>query len=391
MFILRVAVLISVAATVVLAVHRYVWVRLARDPMLPTWLQRAVGVALVLLVVAIVLTMLFVRRGDRGVVAPLAWVTYTWMGVLFFLVFAFLVGELLRYLAPTPLDASKRVLVARVFAALAATVAVAAAAKGFANVRGGPAWVRVPVRLARLRGNRVWRLAQLTDVHVGPTIGREFIEKIVDRVNAERPDLVVITGDLVDGTVASLAEHVAPLRRLVAPHGVYFVTGNHEYFSGAAAWCAHLETLGIHVLRNRCVAVGGEDGFTLAGVDDWTARDFASFAPGHGHDLAAALAASPEGRAVVLLAHQPKSIREATARGVDLQLSGHTHGGQLFPFNFLVQLQQPYVAGLTRVTDRTQIYVSRGTGYWGPPMRLGAPAEMTLLTLEPGGTASPSA
>jgi predicted MPP superfamily phosphohydrolase len=325
-----------------------------------------------------------VRAAPRDVVRPFAWVAYTWMGVLFFLAASLFAFDLVRWVAPAPADEARRTFFARAVAAFAGLVAFGAAAQASSNVRGPVAIARVPVVLPRLRGEREWRVAQLSDVHIGPTLGRDWLAGVVDRVNAERPDLVVITGDLVDGSVEALSEHVAPLGRLVAPHGVFFVTGNHEYYSGAAEWCAHLATLGIRVLRNECVAVGEQDGFTLAGVDDWTAHQFARLAPGHRHDLEAALREALPDRALVLLAHQPKSVREAAPRGVDLQLSGHTHGGQLVPFNFLVRFQQPHVAGLERVNDRTQIYVSRGTGYWGPPMRLGAPAEITLLTLRRG-------
>ena len=384
MLVARVLLFVATLLAVAVCMHRYVWVRLARDPAWSVTAQRGIALALMAIVVAMVLTMALARSAPRAAIRPLAWVTYTWMGLLFFLVATLAVGDLVRALAPKPIDDERRVFIARALAALAGVVAVGAAGKGLANTRAPVSVVRVPVTIRRLRGSRAWRIAQLSDVHVGPTIGREFIDQIVDRVNAERPDLVVITGDLVDGTVESLAEHVAPLARLTAPLGVYFITGNHEYYSGAVEWCTHLETLGIRVLRNRSCAIGGDDGFTLAGVDDWTAHQFARVAPGHAHDLESALREAHPERPVVLLAHQPKSVREAAARGVDLQLSGHTHGGQLFPFNFLVRIQQPFVAGLARVTDRTQIYVSRGTGYWGPPMRLGAPAEITLLTLVRG-------
>ncbi len=361
--------------------HRYLWVRLARDPGWSSFAQRGVAVVLVMLLTSIVGTMILVRSASRETVRPLAWVAFTWMGVAFFLVASFALADLLRLALPAPVDEERRLLLARVVSGVAAFAAMAAAVKGAANVRAAVRVVEVPVVLPRLRGGRSWRVVQITDVHVGPTIGREFLAGVVDRVNAQAPDVVVITGDLVDGSVANLAEHVAPLGRIVARHGVYFITGNHEYYSGAVEWCEHLATLGIRVLRNESVPIGGDDGFTLAGVDDWTAHQFERVAPGHKHDMDAALRDAHPERPVVLLAHQPKSIREAQARGVDLQLSGHTHGGQIFPFMYLVSLQQPYVAGLERVNERTQIYVSRGTGYWGPPMRLGAPAEISLIHL----------
>ncbi len=384
MLVVRVLFFVATMVTVTVGLHRYLWLRLARDPAWPVSAQRLVAIVLVALVLATVATMILVRSASRETLMPLAWVTYTWMGALFFLVASLAVGDLVRMIAPKPVDEARRVFFARALSAVAGMFAAGAVGRGMANMRAPVSLVRVPVTLPRLRGSRAWRIAQISDVHVGPTIGREFLDQIVDRVNAERPDLVVITGDLVDGSVAALEAHVAPLGRLAAPEGVYFITGNHEYYSGAVAWCAHLETLGIHVLRNVSCAIGGDDGFTLAGVDDWTAHQFARLAPGHAHDLEGALRDVHPDRPVVLLAHQPKSVREAAARGVDLQLSGHTHGGQLVPFNFLVRLQQPFVAGLARVNERTQIYVSRGTGYWGPPMRLGAPAEITLLTLAAG-------
>jgi hypothetical protein len=212
-------------------------------------------------------------------------------------------------------------------------------------------------------------------MHVGPTIGRAFVEDVVREANALVPDMIVITGDLVDGTVEQLRDLVAPLRDLRAPDGVFFVTGNHEYYSGADAWIAHLRTLGIRILRNERVAI--RDLFDLAGVDDARSR---GMAPGHGQDVPRALAGRDASRPVVLLAHQPKALKDAVPAGVDLQLSGHVHGGQMVPFNWLARLDQPVVAGLHRI-EKTWVYVSTGTGYWGPPMRVGPGAEVTRIEL----------
>jgi predicted MPP superfamily phosphohydrolase len=224
-----------------------------------------------------------------------------------------------------------------------------------------------------------YTIAQITDIHVGPTIGRAFIEEIVAKVNAVRPDLVAITGDLVDGSVAELGDFVRPLEKLRAKDGVFFVTGNHEYYSGANEWIRFLEALGIKVLANERVPIRGDVGFDLAGVHDYSAGRF-----GDGPDLKKALLGRDPARALVLLAHQPKHILEAAELGVDLQLAGHTHGGQLWPWAYLVKLQQPYVAGL-HLHGRAQIYVSSGTGYWGPPMRMLAPAEITKVVLNTDG------
>jgi predicted MPP superfamily phosphohydrolase len=199
---------------------------------------------------------------------------------------------------------------------------------------------------------------------------------VVARIEALQPDLVAITGDLVDGSVEDLREHVAPLARLAkAPRGLFFVTGNHEYYSSADAWIAQLKTLGVQTLRNERREIA--PGLWLAGIDDLTARG-----GDHAPDLPRALADRDPAQPVVLLAHQPKQFLEAAEHGVDLTLSGHTHGGQIWPFVWLVSLVQPYVAGLHR-KGQSQLYVSRGTGFWGPPLRVGAPPEITLLLLQP--------
>lgn len=222
-------------------------------------------------------------------------------------------------------------------------------------------------------------IAQISDVHVGPTIKRGHLQSIVERVNAIGADLVAITGDLVDGSVRELAPHVAPLAGLVSRHGTFFVTGNHEYYSGAQAWIEELRRLGVRVLMNEHVLLRhGDAALALAGVADWSAHHFDA---AHRSDPQAAIAGvSDEARVRVLLAHQPRSALAAAQAGYHLQLSGHTHGGQFVPWNWFVRLQQPFTAGLHRLHD-LWVYVSRGTGYWGPPKRLGAPSEITQLRL----------
>jgi hypothetical protein len=222
-------------------------------------------------------------------------------------------------------------------------------------------------------------IAQITDLHVGPTIGRDHVEAIVVAVNELRADMVAITGDLVDGSVRQLASQIEPLTRLASRHGTFFVTGNHEYYSGAQAWLHELRRLGLNVLMNEHVVVE-HDGAELvvAGVTDYGAHHFD---PSHRSDPAAAIdGAPPSAAAKVLLAHQPRSAIAAAEAGFHLQLSGHTHGGQFLPWNWFVRLQQPFTAGLDRL-DRLWVYTSRGTGYWGPPKRFGAPSEITCLRL----------
>lgn len=262
-------------------------------------------------------------------------------------------------------------------------IAIVVTAFGGFNARRTAQVKRVDVPIAGLpAGFEGFTIAQLSDVHVGPTIRKPYVQALVDRVNALGADIVAITGDLVDGSVPALSAHVAPLATLKSRHGSFFVTGNHEYYAGANAWIDELRRLGMTVLLNSHVTIadrqGGAAPLVLAGVADYGAGHFD---PAHRSDATAALAGSPAGAAAkVLLAHQPRSAGAAEAAGFDLQLSGHTHGGQFWPWNHFVRFQQPYVAGLHRL-GKMWVYVSRGTGYWGPPKRLGAPSEITLLRL----------
>jgi predicted MPP superfamily phosphohydrolase len=278
-------------------------------------------------------------------------------------------------------------------AAISARVAAGAAllitAWGFFNARRTPGVRRVDVPIAGLPASlEGFRIAQLSDLHVGPTIRRPYVERVVASVNALDADLVAITGDLVDGSVGELAPHVAPLGTLRSREGTFFVTGNHEYYSGAAAWTVALRGLGMRVLANEHVAIRrGDATLVLAGVNDFSAGHFDRAGAS---DPARAIAGSPPAAVRVLLAHQPRSAEAGEAAGFDLQLSGHTHGGQFLPWNFLVRLQQPFTAGLKR-WRRMWVYTSRGTGYWGPPKRFGAPSEITLLRLVPARPATAAA
>jgi predicted MPP superfamily phosphohydrolase len=224
-------------------------------------------------------------------------------------------------------------------------------------------------------------IAQISDLHVGPTIKRGFVERIVARVNGLNTDLIAVTGDLVDGSVPDLSPHTAPLADLTARHGVFFVTGNHEYYSGERAWTAELRRLGLTVLKNQHVILH-HDGASLllAGVTDFSAHQFDG---GQRSDPAAALEGAAAGRLPkILLAHQPSSAQAAAAAGYDVQLSGHTHGGQFWPWNLLVGYFQPFSEGLNRLQN-LMVYVSRGTGYWGPPNRFIVPGEITRIRLVP--------
>ena len=221
-------------------------------------------------------------------------------------------------------------------------------------------------------------IAQISDIHVGPTIKGGYVQSIVHAVNRLQADMVAVTGDLVDGSVAQLRPHVAPLRELTSRHGTYFVTGNHEYYSGVDGWLDELRRLGINVLLNEHVVLRHNDeALVIAGVTDYSGHHFDE---SHRSDPAAAVADAPADVLRILLAHQPRSAAAAARAGFHLQLSGHTHGGQFWPWNFFVRWQQPFTAGLHRLQD-LWVYVSRGTGYWGPPKRFGAPSEITRLRL----------
>ncbi|MFG3409073.1 metallophosphoesterase [Streptomyces sp. NPDC048142] len=276
--------------------------------------------------------------------------------------------------APAPaLAPSRRLFVSRVVGGAAAAAGLATVGYGAYGVLRGPSVKRVTVPLARLpRAAHGFRIAVVSDIHIGPILGRAHTRRIVDTINATSPDLVAVVGDLVDGTVADLGSAAEPLAGLRARHGSFFVTGNHEYFSGAEAWIDHVRELGLRPLENARVEI---EGFDLAGVND-----VAGETEGQGPDFGKALGDRDRGRAAVLLAHQPVVIHDAVEHGVDLQLSGHTHGGQLWPGNLLAELANPTVAGLERYGD-TQLFVSRGAGAWGPPVRVGAPSDITVVEL----------
>ncbi len=251
---------------------------------------------------------------------------------------------------------------------------------GYVNARRTARVRSIDIPISDLpRSLHGFSIAQISDIHVGPTIKRDYVDEIVDAVNALRADMIAVTGDLVDGSVTQLTSHTQPLSRLSARHGAFFVTGNHEYYSGATAWVAEVRRLGMSVLMNEHIVLQ-HDGevVVVAGVTDYNAH---YFDPAQRSDPAAAIDGAPSDAGVkLLLAHQPRSAFAAESAGFDLQLSGHTHGGQFFPWNLFVRLQQPFTAGLHRLGS-LWVYISRGTGYWGPPKRLGAPSEITYLRL----------
>ncbi|MFB7946885.1 metallophosphoesterase [Kitasatospora phosalacinea] len=405
------------------AAHWYLWRRLVRDVSRPGGRYRRTGTVLAFLLPALMLLALVGGRAfPLAVERWFAWPGYLWTAVGIYLLLTLLAGEALRPLlhrlhrlrrrrtpapapataaAPAPVtvpaapaepvaesaepvvgpadpaepaaEASRRLFVSRLVAGGAAAVAVGVVGNGAYGVLRGPRLKHVTVPLAKLpRAAHGYRIAVVSDIHLGPILGRSHTRRIVDTINAVQPDLITVVGDLVDGTVPELGPAARPLADLRAKDGAYFVTGNHEYFSGAAPWVEFVRELGVHPLENDRVELAR---FDLAGVND-----IAGTAHGQGPDYAKALGDRDRSRAAVLMAHQPVTIHDSVHHGVDLQLSGHTHGGQLWPGNYVAELANPTVAGLERYGD-TQLYVTRGAGAWGPPVRVGAPSDITVVTL----------
>lgn len=297
------------------------------------------------------------------------WVVFVWT----------ILGEVLRLaLLAFGVDNPER---GRITTVVVLVVALILLAWGYTEAMRAPRIKRVDVTIPRLgRDLDGLSVVVVTDTHYGPINRARWSAGVAAVVNELDGDIVCHLGDIADGSVSQREEQVAPLATVRSRLARVYVTGNHEYFGEAQAWLDHMDRLGWDTLHNRHLVVRrGEDALVVAGVDDATAR--ASGVAGHGADLARALAGADPELPVLLLAHQPKQITQAVSAGVDLQLSGHTHGGQIWPFNYLVRLDQPVVHGLSRHSEHTQLYTSRGTGFWGPPFRVFAPSEITVLTL----------
>ncbi|WP_432833420.1 metallophosphoesterase [Dactylosporangium sp. CA-092794] len=392
-------VLLAVVLLITALLHWYLWKRLVKDTTRTRRGRRIGTVVVVLLALVIPATLTLSRALPHSRQVLVAWPGFLWLALMFYLLVTLLLLEIPRLALRLPrpsspfnrnivdvryevadisgpepqVDAGRRLLLGRSLAVTAGVLSAGAVGIGVYQALGAPKLKRVPIRLAKLPASMEgFRIALVSDIHLGPLLGRAHTERIVRMINEVDADLVAVVGDLVDGSVAELGPAAEPLQDLRARRGSFFVTGNHEYFSGYQAWIDEVNSLGVRVLRNERVEVLGLD---LAGVNDVTGGSV-----GDGPDYARALDGRDAARPVVLLAHQPVQAHEAARHGVDLQLSGHTHGGQMVPFNLLVGLQQPVVAGLGRV-DGTQVYVTRGAGFWGPPVRFGAPPDISVVVL----------
>jgi hypothetical protein len=359
--------------------HAYIGLRLVSAPNLGQPWETLGWVSLGLLFVSIPAGFVASRRPPTWGNQALYWTCMLWLGAFGLLLTGVVVADLVGAvwgLLGTPPEAQA---LARGKAVGVVAVVVPALAFAFLTARGRARVERVKVPVARLgAGLSGVRVVQISDVHIGPTLDRHFLRRVVEQVNALRPDIIAVTGDLVDGSVRTLREEVAPLSELRAALGVYYVTGNHEYYHGGAAWAAEVARRGLTVLHNehRVLERAGAR-LVVAGVTD---HEGGRMDPAHACRPDLALAGAPEGVPRLLLAHQPRTAFLARGLGVDLQLSGHTHGGQMFPFMFFVKLQQPVIRGLAMIAG-VRVYTSRGTGYWGPPLRLGPAPEITELTL----------
>jgi uncharacterized protein len=341
------------------------------------------GIALLVAFCAVIPFSMRARTlADRKLADRLSWVGMTAMGFFSTLLVLTLLREFI--LASTHLFMSSAQ--ARLWIIPSAQVTLLLTlfmtVTGMIIARRRPRLIEVRIPVANLpHALDGFAIVQISDVHVGPTIKRGFVEGIVRSVNELNADLIAVTGDLVDGSVPQLSVHTAPLADLAARHGAYFVTGNHEYYSGERAWTEEIRRLGIHVLKNEHVVLQHNGAsLVLAGVTDFSAHHFD---PAQRSDPAAALLGAPaDAGARILLAHQPSSAAAAAEAGFDVQISGHTHGGQFWPWNLFIHFFQPFTGGLHRLKN-LWVYVSRGTGYWGPPNRFGVPSEITRIRLVP--------
>lgn len=365
----------------------------------PIWKVLAWVAVIAFFILAPLPILLRFARVEARWVDRLSWVAYTSLGFFIVLFVALLIRdlflltglagkkslELIAHVPPNPtnpgniLDPDRRrfLINASNLGALAMVGSLSAYGLWSSRRRPGVKNVTVPLRdlPPEFEG---FRIVQITDIHLGPTIKRDWMKTVVDYTNALSGDVIAVTGDLVDGPVPYLQDDAAPLAELKAPHGVYFITGNHEYYAGVLPWIEEVRRLGLTVLLNEHLVIErGASRLLLAGVTDYHGGNFF---PNHKSDPVAAMSGAPPCNPKILLAHQPLSIYAASKAGYDFQISGHTHGGQFFPGNWLARAFQPYIKGLHK-HDNTMIYVSCGTGYWGPPLRLGAPSEITVLKL----------
>lgn len=378
-FLARALLAVAVALGLLTGLHWYIGARMIADAQLAAPWAALGWAALWAAYGSLFLAFLGGRMFPKPLAKLAQWVGFSWLGAFALLVPGLFLTDLLLGGASLVTTVDPAWLPLRALA-LAGLVVPALACGGVVARR--PRVKLVEVLVPGLHPDfDGFRIVQLSDVHIGETLGRDFAAQVTAQVNALEPDLVAVTGDLIDGSVTRLRDEVAPLGRLAGRYGVFYVTGNHEYYSGAAPWEAEVGRLGFTVLHNEHRLIqAGEAKLVVVGVTD---VEGARFSEADAPDLTRALQGAPPGVPRLLLAHQPRFAKQAQGHGISLMLSGHTHGGQIYPFNFFVRLQQPVVGGLHTLFG-VLTYTSLGTGYWGPPVRIGPRGEITEVLLRAG-------
>jgi predicted MPP superfamily phosphohydrolase len=381
---------ISLGTLIISFINYCIWLRLVRDTGLSGSYRDICTYTLIALAVSFPTAVIASRLLAYQYSLPILWISYLWLGIMMLFAFTLLAADVVRllhvlYLKITsqtgaiPVDPERRAFLKQALALGTSGVVLALSAWGVKNYMTKAIVKQVEVSLSGLpEAFKGFRIIQISDLHVGQLMTGSKLKEVVDQVNALKPDLIAITGDLADGSTDKLLAEITSLKDLQADHGVFFVTGNHEYYNGVEDWTREIRKMGIQVLNNENLTINrGTDFIYLAGVTD---HEAVRYGESHAADFKKALGGLAQDKKKILLAHQPIAVREATEYGADLVLSGHTHGGQIWPFTYLVYLQQPYLKGLYQHKD-TKLYVNQGTGCWGPPMRVGSLNEITEITL----------
>lgn len=380
----------SAVTIIVLSIHYYLWLRLIRDTGLSDLYKDIGTYSLIAFTLSFPIALLVDRILPLKYSFHLLWLSYLWLGVmmlLFFLLFSIDMIKIVIYIfqkltmaGEEIANPERREFVSGLIASAASTIVLISSGIGVKNYYSNAVVKKFKVALKGLpEALKGFKIVQISDLHLGQMMTKKTLEQVVDQVNSLKPDLIAITGDLADGSTAKLLNEANPLKNLKAEKGIYFVTGNHEYYSGVENWTFAIDKMGIKVLNNENIKIRREDDyFYLAGVTDHEGKNFGRE---HASDFEKALSGLENGKKKILLAHQPIAVQKASEYGADLVLAGHTHGGQIWPFNYFVYLQQPYLKGFYDYNG-TKLYVNQGTGCWGPPVRLGSKNEITQIILD---------
>lgn len=387
--ILSLLIFLSVGTLIISSIHYYLWVRIVKDAVFNVTYRNIGTYLFIFFAISFPFSIILSRLLSLKYSYPILWLSYLWLGVMMLFFFSFIFADLLKviYCIFTKLlnfetfiiDIERRQFISRFIASGASAIVLVSTGIAIKNWYSKAVVKKIKIQLSELPDIfKGFKIVQISDIHMGQMMTGKGLKEIVDIVNNLKPDLIAITGDLVDGSTSQLSDDVSFIKNLKAEHGVYFVTGNHEYYSGVEKWTKQIEKFNIKVLQNESVMIQKEnDYFYLVGVNDHEAKRFGK---AHAPDFKKAFSGLDNARKKILLAHQPKDVRPASEYDTDLVLSGHTHGGQIWPFNYLVYLQQPYLKGSYQY-KKTKLYVNQGTGTWGPPMRLGSFNEITEIVL----------